>query len=528
MKRLFFVFIFVITPVILSATIDERKTDVYFVNGILTTPEEAFNSVETMLKPAIIEKYGMNYYNQHISKVDYAYNTTLDRSKDMYEAYMQLSEEDPDFIPKLQSFWGRFFSNNAIKDINAEIADAKVYETMIKEVHDADLQKQIESYKSSIDSGHGVVVVAHSQGTLFTNEAYSALTSGDQNSWRKDFFKAFYVAPAATKVLEDKKHSPAFVFDHDPISRLATHFGFHETINPNKYKKAVIGQFGGTSYVNYDNEVFHYFSYYMGKPITYTDDAGEYTVSTDLAKTEVLNFIDGAIKEHNTAPSQWKKKEETGCGCNKRITLTHQYSASTMDSLVKDADIIAFNEDGKLYSVDGHYVKASPTGTKFIDDTANLETNGGICYTLENSGDPSITGSPKITPKDGAVEVYLNWKSADIDLDLELINWEDVGEYDLQDTGCPSEHFVIEDEVNVKAGHYFVNVTPKDISKIDDNISEEVSVIIKALDKNDVYKFNITKGAKLDLGNIAEIIINKNNVASKPTATVSPDPQFTV
>ena len=41
--------------------------------------------------------------------------------------------------------------------------------------HITDLKKQIHAYRDSISSGHGVLVVAHSQGNLFTREAYDAL-----------------------------------------------------------------------------------------------------------------------------------------------------------------------------------------------------------------------------------------------------------------------------------------------------------------------------------------------------------------
>ena len=41
--------------------------------------------------------------------------------------------------------------------------------------HASDLKKQIDAYKASIDNGHSVLVVAHSQGNLFTGEAFAAL-----------------------------------------------------------------------------------------------------------------------------------------------------------------------------------------------------------------------------------------------------------------------------------------------------------------------------------------------------------------
>jgi len=80
MKNLHFMLLVLLYPLISFATINEYKTDVYFGNGILTTPEQAFYNAEKVLKPAIIEKMGFPYYNKHIGKVSYAYNDTFFRS----------------------------------------------------------------------------------------------------------------------------------------------------------------------------------------------------------------------------------------------------------------------------------------------------------------------------------------------------------------------------------------------------------------------------------------------------------------
>ena len=55
MKKLQLFFIFLVTPIILFATIDECKTDIYFANGILTSPDEAKKSA-TLLRTTVIKK----------------------------------------------------------------------------------------------------------------------------------------------------------------------------------------------------------------------------------------------------------------------------------------------------------------------------------------------------------------------------------------------------------------------------------------------------------------------------------------
>ena len=72
------------------SAIDEYKTDVYFGNGILTKEKDAKFNAEVILKPAIIEKFGLDYYQKHIGKVDYAYNSThLAGIHDLIESLFQ-------------------------------------------------------------------------------------------------------------------------------------------------------------------------------------------------------------------------------------------------------------------------------------------------------------------------------------------------------------------------------------------------------------------------------------------------------
>ena len=150
MKKIFLPLIFASTFVF--SAINECKTDVYFGNGILTSPRRAYLNAEKVLKPAIIDKFDIAYYTKYIGKVDYAYNSTNGFLSDNLEAALQ----------KLGWL--------GLRDL-------------LGDVHGVDLHLQIEKYKNSIDSGHKVLVVAHSQGNLFAREAYSALSSKMQRDF---------------------------------------------------------------------------------------------------------------------------------------------------------------------------------------------------------------------------------------------------------------------------------------------------------------------------------------------------------
>ncbi len=76
------------------SAIDECKTDVYFGNGILTKQKDAVSNAG-ILEDAIIGKFGLDYYQKHIGKVDYAYNSTWDRSHDLLETYLDIMGSDP-------------------------------------------------------------------------------------------------------------------------------------------------------------------------------------------------------------------------------------------------------------------------------------------------------------------------------------------------------------------------------------------------------------------------------------------------
>jgi len=139
MKKLLILLLLFLYPVSSIATIDERKTDVYFANGIKTEKRDAINN-SGLLRVAIKDKFGLNYYNSHIGEVSYAYNQTANLEADLLESL-------------LQKFGRDWLTNLFIPS------------------HKTDLSRQVTKYENSIKSGHRVLVVAHSQGNLYTYEA---------------------------------------------------------------------------------------------------------------------------------------------------------------------------------------------------------------------------------------------------------------------------------------------------------------------------------------------------------------------
>jgi len=129
MKKLLLLFVLLFNPLIAFAEINECKTDVYFANGILTKQQSAIDNA-LLLEDAIKQKFGIAYYTQKIGKVDYAYNQTQGFLPDGIETFLQK------------------FGWQALAD------------TIIP-THAPDLKGQIDKYKTSIEAGHKVLVVAH-------------------------------------------------------------------------------------------------------------------------------------------------------------------------------------------------------------------------------------------------------------------------------------------------------------------------------------------------------------------------------
>ena len=152
MKALLLLFLLILYPLNSFAEIDERKTDVYFANGIKTNEGNATANTRLLREEIISVIYSGNLhtFDKKIGKVTEAYNNTHGMGFDVIESLDQ----------KL----------NVVK-WKDWLAGLVGYVTS----HASDLKKQINAYRDSISSGHGVLVVAHSQGNLFTKEAYDAL-----------------------------------------------------------------------------------------------------------------------------------------------------------------------------------------------------------------------------------------------------------------------------------------------------------------------------------------------------------------
>ena len=155
MKKIIFALILstFIVNCMTASTIDEQQSDLIYVNGLLTIQEAAIAHAGDLSILA----------GQH---VDYAYNQTNGFATDLIEAYKQKMLTDPSLTWNL--FWGNL-------SIGLRVFAEIYYEYAAYYDHNIDLSGLKEKVHNGIMSGHGVILVSHSQGNLYANEVYQGL-----------------------------------------------------------------------------------------------------------------------------------------------------------------------------------------------------------------------------------------------------------------------------------------------------------------------------------------------------------------
>lgn len=290
------------------------ETDIYFGNGIKTSKKEA--------------KYNANFLNKKLGlpkgKVKIAYNHTYD-----------LLGVDGGF--DLTESLTQKFSLQTLKD-NFWYKKGKIT------AHKFDLDKQLKAYRDSISSGKKVLVVAHSQGNLFANDAYNALNDEGLG----DKFDAVSIAsPMFSSIKSDTKN---FSWDNDIVADLALnpvrkryynivrkvkwldiHPSVHSKmpINDYEYKNYIDNnsyklilhkwRIGEPSLYWQSNSLVHSFRFYLGEAL---EDNGvikygffsKTTLHTDRLKDKILKEINRIIAGNTLIPNDNNTDNGNGGG----------------------------------------------------------------------------------------------------------------------------------------------------------------------------------------------------------------------
>ncbi|MDR1285201.1 MAG: hypothetical protein LBJ88_03255 [Campylobacteraceae bacterium] len=299
---------------------------------------------------------------------------------------------------------------------------------ILKEV---DLNAQFNSLTTSIVSGHQVIIIAHAEGNFFANELEDKINAQNKQ-WMKRYIKAISVSSPANKVPFGGSH---ITYDNDPTINWPNRVG-GDTLNPLRYRRfyqqynfgetlsdegaldliaeisdmsmpeecsTVLKFYFGDDLTDlcYDdanvavfdipNYKFHDFEYYMQEQLI--SDIG--TIRQNPSREYIINFLSESIEAFKTAPSQWEvteKQEGDVKVCEDRLLKAkHKY-----DSSIKDMDkVYPFDKEGKIYLVNGEYVKTNSFDGVKIEETKTSE----VCYKFNDENEELVGKIDGIAPK---------------------------------------------------------------------------------------------------------------------------------
>lgn len=144
---------------------------IVFVNGVNSDPDDALDSI-VALRSTLTSSLG--YPAENCFEFDYAYNHNELYFADFIEAARQVLGESSrsfwSFLARLDSAPG-WFRDLVVAEISS--LDYRTY------VQDEDLQDHLRRYRESLDSGIPILLVPHSQGNLYANEAFALLSTSE-------------------------------------------------------------------------------------------------------------------------------------------------------------------------------------------------------------------------------------------------------------------------------------------------------------------------------------------------------------
>lgn len=225
-----------------SASICETKDSaIFFGNGVKSIKREARDAIEVIEKRLKLE---LSPEELKSLEFNIAYNGTHTLPLDLLESVIQI------LTGNISKFWRYFFGLDPIPEWFAEkfILLASVLDKSGLLTTDS-LAKHVNTYKTVIAEGRKVVLVAHSQGSLFGNQSYSLLDSRERQS-----FGMVSVANVDSNVLGNHStDAPYTTLDSDKIilALIAAQLALPTSpMEPNTKNHAGSDSFWGHSFVD--------------------------------------------------------------------------------------------------------------------------------------------------------------------------------------------------------------------------------------------------------------------------------------
>ena len=154
---------------------DTKETMVFFGNGVQSVKRDAYDAIASIKKRL---KVTLPPEEFDILEFDIAYNDTHSLPLDLLESALQI------LTGNTSRFWRFFWGLEIMPDWFADklILLSTALDRSSLVTTDS-LKHHVNTYKTKIAEGKKVILVAHSQGNLFGNQAYSLLNSREQQSF---------------------------------------------------------------------------------------------------------------------------------------------------------------------------------------------------------------------------------------------------------------------------------------------------------------------------------------------------------
>jgi hypothetical protein len=162
-------------------TCPNGQTTIVFGNGIDTTRKQATNSVTKVLAPAVLDALGPDVdpscitfavaYDEKFSDSNNVLVSTANMFDQIVDAAVQ---QGIDFAA---NFWDYWYGNPNVQPLTWLTHIQRTFITSATSIFQPDLLAHEAFYNSELALGHNIIVVAHSQGNLYVNQAYDVVTS---------------------------------------------------------------------------------------------------------------------------------------------------------------------------------------------------------------------------------------------------------------------------------------------------------------------------------------------------------------
>ena len=203
-------------------------TTVFFGNGVNTSEPDAQDTLDWILQPAILSELPAVYRTNDCVEFKLAYDSEF-ANKDgqiingssisqVLHAAGQIVEDIWDYsvdvigdgVAKIWRWkWKVEDPPDAIVEAEAELIKSAV------SIHAPNLQEHVNLYFEELKKGNNVIVVAHSQGNLYVNEAYEHLSGIEM--------ARFHIVPVATPAAFVASGDQHFTLHDDIITTIPFH-----------------------------------------------------------------------------------------------------------------------------------------------------------------------------------------------------------------------------------------------------------------------------------------------------------------